>query len=90
MDLHDNPLIIIGLSMDRIWIIHGLSMDDPWIIYGSSIDYLWIIHGHPWISMNCQGLGEAGGTGLPCWGTGQHIPGEPLGRETLTHSLNRK
>jgi hypothetical protein len=77
----DNPWII------RILIIHGLSMDHPWIIYGSSMDYLLIIHGHPLTSMNFQGLGEPVGH---VGGTGQHIPVEPLGRETPTPTSCRK
>ena len=53
----------------------SVTMDCPWISM--------IIHGHPWISMGGEPVDHVGGTG-------QHIPGEPLGRETLTHFLYRK
>ena len=65
--------------------IHGylwISMD----FHGSSMDihgYPWIsmnIHGYPWTAMDIYGLPGAGGTV-------QHPFGEPLGQETLTHSL---
>ena len=45
------------------------------------MDYLWIVNGHPLVSMNFQGLGEPVGH---VGGTGKHIPGEPLGLETVT------
>jgi len=87
------PWIIHGYpsSMDFPWIINGVSMDTPWIIHGLSMDYPRMSMDSPWtslawVSMNFQGLGEPVDVG----GTGQYIPGEPLGRETLTHSLYRQ
>jgi len=51
------------------------------------MDHPLILHRHPWISMDFQGLGEPVGH---VGGTGQHIMAEPLGWETLTHTLYRK
>jgi len=65
--------------VDNPWIVHGLSMHNPWM----SMD-------NPWTSLDFHGLPGAGGTVGQVGGTGQLILGEPLGRETLTHTLYRK
>ena len=92
---HGKTMNKLWLSKDSSWILHGMSMAypwkiNPWIIHGLSMEYPWMSKDNPWKSLDLNGILQAGGTSRPCWGSSQHIPGEPLGCEIRTRSFYRK